>query len=238
MNTPDTTSEETPVSLSDNSGATDATNMAARESNGGREKRSRDRYGRERRPRGERTPEAAPMETGTAVASQTPPTELPEDAAPRRSYFTVSPEAGTTPIEPAAPSTVVQANEPTPTVTPQADDSAAPVTAAESVVTAVAQPAAPIVEPIRVAPVVAAQPYTLPVEDLEQIAQQSGLTWIRSDAEKVAAVQAEIAAQPQPVHVPRERPPLPATDERPLVLVETRRDLRGTALPFETQTVD
>ncbi len=41
------------------------------------------------------------------------------------------------------------------------------------------------------------------------------------------------AAEPKPVHVPRERPPLVSVDEGPLVLVETRRDLKELTLPFE-----
>ena len=73
----------------------------------------------------------------------------------------------------------------------------------------------------------------LPLDALAQIASQSGLTWVNSDADKVAQVQAAIAAEPQPVHVPRERPPVVNTDERPLILVETRRDLRQVTLPFE-----
>ena len=51
--------------------------------------------------------------------------------------------------------------------------------------------------------------------------------------ERVAAVQAAIAAEPKPVHVPRERPPLVELDEGPLVLVETRKDLRDVQLAFE-----
>jgi ribonuclease E len=46
-------------------------------------------------------------------------------------------------------------------------------------------------------------------------------------------VQAAIAAEPKPVHVPREPKPAPVLDEGPLVLVETRKDLRDMALPFE-----
>ena len=46
-------------------------------------------------------------------------------------------------------------------------------------------------------------------------------------------MQAEIAATPKPVHVPRERSPLVALDEGPLILVETRRDLAAQPLPFE-----
>ena len=77
------------------------------------------------------------------------------------------------------------------------------------------------------------QPYQLPVSALQQLAEASGLQWVNSDADKVAAVQAAIAAEPKPVHVPRERPPVVVIDEGPLVLVETRRDLANFRLPFE-----
>ena len=68
---------------------------------------------------------------------------------------------------------------------------------------------------------------------MQQIAQNAGLQWVGSDAEKIAAVQAAIAAEPRPVHVPRERPPVVVLDDGPLVLVETRRDLSDLPLPFE-----
>jgi ribonuclease E len=60
---------------------------------------------------------------------------------------------------------------------------------------------------------------------MQAVAQSSGLEWVNSNPERVAAVQAAIAAEPKPVHVPRERPPLVILDEGPLVLVETRKDL-------------
>jgi ribonuclease E len=55
---------------------------------------------------------------------------------------------------------------------------------------------------------------------------------VSSDADKIAAVQAAIAAEPARVHVPRERPSIVVTDEGPLVLVETKKDLRNLSLPF------
>jgi ribonuclease E len=79
------------------------------------------------------------------------------------------------------------------------------------------------------------QPYALPLSDLNQVASASGLQWVNSDADKVAAVQAAIAAEPKPVHVPRERPAPVVLDEGPLILVETRKDLREMKLPFEQQ---
>ncbi len=57
----------------------------------------------------------------------------------------------------------------------------------------------------------AAQPapastYHLPIEQLSALAQAAGLQWVQSDAEKIAAVQAAIAAEPAPIRIPRERP--------------------------------
>lgn len=78
-----------------------------------------------------------------------------------------------------------------------------------------------------------AERFVLPMDALHSLARASGLEWVNSDAEKIAAVQAAIAAEPQPVHVPRERPAPVVIDEGPLVLVETRRDLRDMPLTFE-----
>ena len=69
------------------------------------------------------------------------------------------------------------------------------------------------------------QGFELPVSDMQAVAQSSGLEWVNSDPARVAAVQAAIAAEPKPVHIPRERPPAVVIDEGPLVLVETRKDL-------------
>ncbi len=77
-------------------------------------------------------------------------------------------------------------------------------------------------------------PYALPTEELLQVAQNSGLQWVNSDPVRIAVVQAAIAAEPKPVHVPRPRPDPVRVDTGPLVLVETRRDLRDMVLPFET----
>jgi ribonuclease E len=77
------------------------------------------------------------------------------------------------------------------------------------------------------------QSYALPLDELAQVAQSSGLQWVNSDAAKIAEVKAAIAAEAKAVHVPRERPPLVVADEGPLVLVETKRDLGAMSLPFE-----
>jgi ribonuclease E len=76
-------------------------------------------------------------------------------------------------------------------------------------------------------------PYTLPTEALQTIAQTAGLEWVNSDAEKIRAVQAAMAAEPQPIRVPREPRRHVLVDDGPLVLVETRKDLSQIKLPFE-----
>ena len=75
--------------------------------------------------------------------------------------------------------------------------------------------------------------YELPMGQLQQVASGSGLEWVNSNPERVAQVHAAIAAEPKPVHVPRERPAPIVIDEGPLVLVETKRDLRQMAMPFD-----
>jgi ribonuclease E len=75
--------------------------------------------------------------------------------------------------------------------------------------------------------------YALPLADMAQVASGSGLEWVNSNADKIAAVQAQIAAEPKPVHIPRERPPAVVIDQSPLVLVETKRNLSDMTLPFE-----
>ncbi|MDB5913219.1 MAG: ribonuclease, Rne/Rng family, partial [Ramlibacter sp.] len=76
------------------------------------------------------------------------------------------------------------------------------------------------------------QEFPLPVADLKGVAEGSGLQWVSSDADKIAAAQAAMASEPQPAHVPRERPPVPSLEDGPLVLVETKRDLKNLQLPF------
>lgn len=176
-------------------------------------RRSRDRYGRDRRERNGRE------ESGEAVPQDVPSGEpvAEEERRPRYPTGFVA-DDGAAPVEPA----LEQRVEPQ-RVEPRA---AAPVSAPAPIATQA--PAAPAGLP-------KVQPFQLPVDQLERVATESGLQWINSDAEKIAAVQAAIAAEPKPIRVPRERPPVVVIDEGPLVLVETRRDLRDVQLPFEQQ---
>lgn len=161
-------------------------NGAPRREGDERRSRSRDRYGRDRRERGQREeadagPAALPLEAADAngAAELDGPPQAPAE-------------------RPAAPFPIV-----------------------------VATPA------VRTRALPKIQPYELPTDELAQIAESSGLQWVNSNAERVAEVRAAIAAEPRPVHVPRERPPAIVLDEGPLILVETRRDLGSTVLPFE-----
>ena len=110
----------------------------------------------------------------------------------------------------------------------------------------VAQP--PVEAPVAAAPapnvpsraptaVQAVPRFELPLNELAQLADGAGLHWVHSDADKVTAVQQAIAAEPKPMHVPRERKAAALSDEGPLVLVETRKDLSELVLPFERQTL-
>jgi ribonuclease E len=184
-----------------------------------RERRSRDRYGRDRRERGEgdRSGNAGelPVEGGvTALGSESNQPPAQEERA----------QAATNFVAPAPEVTAVY----TPVAVPVAQ--AAPVRAA------VAQAPAPAPSPAP-APASATLPkvqsYDLPMQNLSQVAQSSGLQWVNSDAGKIAEVQAAIAAEAKPIHVPRERQPVLASTEGPLVLVETKRDLASMPLPFE-----
>jgi len=106
---------------------------------------------------------------------------------------------------------------------------------AEAGISEVATAATSTPERAAAAPAVV-EPFVLPMDELRGIAEGAGLQWVNSDAERVAAAQAAIAAEPAPVRVPRERKPVVLADEGPLILVETKKDLSQLKLPFEQQT--
>lgn len=175
------------------------------------QRRSRDRYGRDRGQRGERgdrtRPGATPLE----------PHPAPENAVAEVSNTapllpTNELEAIATPPEPkvVVETSIVESTKAQETTITDAKDA---VTAHASM---------PIVET-----------YQLPTAQLTALAEASGLQWVHSNPERVAAVQASIAAEPPISHIPRERPAPVVMDTKPLVLVETRRDLRNMVLPFE-----
>jgi ribonuclease E len=155
------------------------------------QRRSRDRYGRDRGNRQERGERSAPQQPTEEAMQATESGNV--DKAPAVTAISIAPVANAAP--PAVPT-----HMPSPVVSGTM----------------------PKVEG-----------YTLPTESLQQVAQGSGLLWVNSNPDKIAAVQAAIAAEPKPVHVPRERAAPPVLATGPLVFVETRRDLRNMRLPFE-----
>jgi len=161
-----------------------------------REKRSRDRYGRERGQRSER-----PNRDG---ADAQPPVD--RDLQPALEGFAPT----------AADEAVVSRSVPL-------------VAAAAEV----SQPAAAVAQAVATEGLPKIPKFVLPIDTLAEVAEQSGLQWINSDADKISAAQAAIASQPVPIRVPRERPEVVVMDAGPLVLVETKRDLRAMQLPFE-----
>ncbi|WP_457279399.1 Rne/Rng family ribonuclease [Polaromonas sp. P5_D5] len=182
-----------------------------------RERRSRDRYGRDRRERGENgerseQPADAGQASGQGESLEPNQPQAQEQRAQAAPEF-VAPVAAAAPAAVPAPAYVA----PVAVAAPVAAPAPAPAPAAAPVAASLPK----------------VQSYDLPLQDLVQVAQSSGLQWVNSDAAKIAEAKAAIAAEAKPVHVPRERPPLVVADEGPLVLVETKRDLGAVKLPFE-----
>ncbi|MBJ7469213.1 MAG: ribonuclease E/G, partial [Rhodoferax sp.] len=211
-------------------------------------RRSRDRNVRERGPRGGRDANADKQEEQTPSNFELRQSErASEDGeAPVRSYFTQAAAAPVSPPDTAqdSPAQAVPSAAPATPVAVQTDAAPHAATQPELAPQATAQSqatpqaAAPVISaaPATPAPATPAMPavsaFVLPLENLQTVAQSSGLQWVNSDPQKIAAVQAAIAAEPAAVHVPRERPAPVVMDDAPLVLVETKRDLGQMQLPI------
>ena len=228
------TAEQPPVQQQDDANG-NAPAFQGEEQQPVRQRRSRDRYGRDRRERGERPArdaEAVQPFEAVAPAQEDAPQEQPS----RRSYFSAAPQQAQEPAAMAAPAEPV--NEapqaaPTATASPAAQAPAADESVAGTPVAGTPVAAPPAAAPTGSNALPKVQAYVLPTAELQAMAQACGLEWVSSDPDKVAAVQAAIAAEPQPVRIPRERPPIVIVDEGPLILVETRKDLSHLQLPFE-----
>ena len=217
-----------------------------------RERRSRDRYGRDRRDRAPRESQEADAQVAEAQpSSNSAENDAPaQDEAPARSSYFSMPVATSAPAVAAAaeaPAAAEPVAAPAPAQVeaeraPAADAPAAPAAPVReqrqpAKAAAPAQAAVPAeTAPARGLPKVAA--YALPLDAMHEVAAASGLQWVNSNPERVAQVQAAIAAEPKPIHVPREIQPVVLVDEGPLVLVETRKDLREVQLPFETPSAN
>jgi ribonuclease E len=193
---------------SDSAPATDERQESATGAPEKRERRSRDRYGRDRRERNTNNDNAA-AENANVEGKPTETSESEGASAPR-SYFdrgnsqSSAETSSAAPAQTAAPAQASTPSEPAPAPTAAKAPAGLPKV----------------------------QAYELPMASLIQVAEGSGLQWVNSDPEKIAQVQAAIAAEPKPVHVPRERPPAVVFDDGPLILVETRKDLSNMKLPF------
>ncbi len=196
-----------------------------------RERRSRDRYGRDRRNRGER---AAQQEQQAGTEQDAEAVPVAEAGEAPRSYFSANANA---PV-PSLVETAAEVAVPAQAEAASALPAPAPVLAltVEEPPLALQAPAAPEEAAAVSHHMPKVQAYVLPLNELQQVARTAGLEWVNSDPDKIAAVQAAIAAEPKPVRVPRERPPVVVLDEGPLILVETRRDLASVVLPFESET--
>ncbi|ANH68891.1 Rne/Rng family ribonuclease [Mitsuaria sp. 7] len=184
---------------------------------GRRRGRGRDRHRRERR-EGEGAPADGVTAEGDVAA--TPAVAaldgivLDAGAAPRQLELGDEPKQA--PVQ--AP---VAAAAPTP----------APVQAPAPVAAAPVQAPAPVAAPA--APVAPVARFELPMTELSAVAEGAGLVWVNSDADKIAAAKAAIAAEPAAAPLGREPAPVVVVEEGPLVLVETRKDLNQIKLPFE-----
>ena len=212
QNADDAQGGETPASAgavpasADNGAPEDGSAEAPRE--GGR-RRGRGRSRREGREEGSEVaePEASAVEVAPLAFVDTEPVgDTPAERAEPAAEIVADAGVAAESAPPPVSSIPVAAAEPTPLTQPDS------------------RPAGPRFEP-----------YVLPANDLQAVASKAGLEWVGSDADKVAAVQAAMAAEPKPIHVPRQPRPRVLIDEGPLVLVETKKDLSQLKLPFEQQ---
>ena len=159
---------------------------------------SEERRGRRRRRR------RGGRNEGGAQRHDAEPATTPEDdlfEGEREHAVAVGSEAGLAAEQPAPPSAAPAVLPPTPEVQ----------VPAPSVI------ATPVASPTR------ALPAPLPLDQLLPMLESAGMTLTQTNAEKLAEVQARIAAEPRAPHVPRIRPELPPLDTGPLVQIETRR---------------
>ncbi len=195
----------------------------------GRRRRSRDRYRRERREDGSSADGAAPTQLELGAPA---PVYLSGEGDGDGDTPTAPPPDGPTAPPPDGP-VAPPPDGPSP-VAPPPDSVTAPVAPPPDSPSPVAPPPDAPAKLTAAAPTVVER-FELPMDSLHAVAEAAGLQWVNSDADKIREVQAAIAAEPKPVRVPRERPPVVQLDEGPLVLVETKKDLSQIKLPFEAQ---
>ncbi|MGC9161978.1 MAG: Rne/Rng family ribonuclease [Thiomonas sp.] len=205
------------------------------------ERKTRNRRGRGRRGGRRETGAAAP---GSVTSAETEDVMQADSDQPAEAH---GPSFGSlaAPVVPAALAAADQAGaqaapsaapETLPALSPSAPSPAMPQPAhpaAAAEIAPDATPPAPSPTALAVSPQSTAE--VLPVEELQARVQAAGLVWVQSDPQAIRRAQEALAAQPAPIHVPRERKPVPKLDEGPLILVETVRTLPTLPLPENTQ---
>ncbi|MFM1924147.1 MAG: hypothetical protein RL019_1987, partial [Pseudomonadota bacterium] len=177
-------------------------------------------------------------EQPSASAAEAPQAQASTDEAQASGEQATAPEGNRRPRRPRRPRAAEsEAQASLSDATPEVADAEAPPPAATepfaSNVVSTPPPAADELPVVAAQPAPAAVPFTLPVQALQEVVAATGMQWIASDADKVARVQAAMAAEPPVVRVPRERPPKVELSNEPLVLVETRKDLGQSVMPFD-----
>ncbi|NBR81535.1 MAG: Rne/Rng family ribonuclease [Betaproteobacteria bacterium] len=177
-------------------------------------------------------------EQPSASAAEAPQAQAPTDEAQASGEQATAPEGNRRPRRPRRPRAAEsEAQASLSDATPEVADAEAPPPAATepfaSNAVSTPPPAADELPVVAAQPAPAAVPFTLPVQALQEVVAATGMQWIASDADKVARVQAAMAAEPPVVRVPRERPPKVELSNEPLVLVETRKDLGQSVMPFD-----
>ncbi|MEY3035431.1 MAG: hypothetical protein RLZ34_41 [Pseudomonadota bacterium] len=177
-------------------------------------------------------------EQPSASAAEAPQAQAPTDEAQASGEQATAPEGNRRPRRPRRPRAAEsEAQASLSDATPEVADAEAPPPAATepfaSSAVSTPPPAADELPVVAAQPAPAAVPFTLPVQALQEVVAATGMQWIASDADKVARVQAAMAAEPPVVRVPRERPPKVELSNEPLVLVETRKDLGQSVMPFD-----
>ena len=206
--------------------AQDRTNPPANESRGSR--RNADRPSRERRPRGERPTAGASDATATSTAKESADgSDALRSDDGSNAAGAMPTDAVQTPANAAeTPSLLIAAAEVSTVASSNLHDSE---TAA---IDAVGTPNAKAPSSDSAAlPKVAA--FALPIDQLANVAEDAGLQWVQSNADRVRSVQQAIASEPAPQRAARERAPTTVPEDGALVLVETRKALPELKLPQE-----
>jgi ribonuclease E len=168
------------------------------------ERRSRDRYGRDRRERNGDRPERAERTTEQS-ADITASDNIRAEPAAAPAFVATAPTVA--PVAAVAVSAPARAPAPVPA------HAVAVAVASMPTVTSYALPVADLAQ-------------VATTSGLQWVGSDTAKI-----AAAQASIAAELANAP--VHVPRERPPAVVVEAASLVLVETKRDLRDMQLPFE-----